>query len=87
MSPRSLIRRGSDVAQVSRLAWNQSRLDAVLARLTPEERAAHDHAWSTSHRDGCHMGMPLVLASCGCGWKQIDLDLLRKVERMPEEMP
>jgi hypothetical protein len=33
------------------------------------------------------MTMPLVLASCGCGWRQIDLDVLRKVERMLEEMP
>jgi hypothetical protein len=49
---RSIVRRSADIARVSRLAWNQSRLDAVLARLTPEERDAHDHAWSTNHREG-----------------------------------
>lgn len=85
---RTLMHRGADVAQVSRLALNQSRLDAVLARLTPEERAAHDHAWSTNHRDGCTLSnIPLVIAACSCGRMSIDLDVLRKVERMLEEMP
>jgi hypothetical protein len=33
------------------------------------------------------MGMPLAIASCSCGRLTIDLDVLRKVERMLEEMP